>query len=140
VRLILRWLLWFLYWLGRRTTAAPGFVTQLTARLLPMNVQLVWKDPTVRDDDTPLAAEEIARLEVSMRVGGAPDFTLLTVVAAGVQTFTQTDLPPGDYEFKVVAVDRQVPPKSGAAVTVLVNIPVPLGAPGAVTDLVATVI
>ncbi len=105
-----------------------------------MNVQLTWKDPTVREDDTPLAAEEIARIEVSMKVGGSPDFTLLTTVAAGVQSFMQTDLPPGDYEFAFVAVDRQVPPKSSAPTTIVVNIPTPLAAPGAVTDVAATVI
>jgi len=104
-----------------------------------MNVQLNWKDPAVREDGTPLAAAEIARIEVSMKVGGAPDFTLLTAVQAGVQAFTQTDLPPGDYEFSFVAVDRQVPPKSSAATVFSVNIPTPLAAPGAVTDITATV-
>jgi len=136
---ILRLLLAFLYWLGRRTSAAPGPVTKLKAKVMPMNIKLTWKDPVLRDDDTPLAAEEVARIEISMRVGGAPDFTLLTAVQAGVQTFTQTDLPPGDYEFRFVAVDRQVPPKSGTAATIAVNIPVPLAAPGAVTDIVASV-
>lgn len=140
MRLILRWLWWFLYWLGRRTTAAPGPVTNPNAKVMPMNVQLTWKDPTVREDDTPLAAEEIARIEVSLKVGGAPDFTLLTTVAAGVQTFMQTDLPPGDYEFSFVAVDRQVPPKSSTPTVFAVNIPTPLAAPGAVTDVSATVI
>jgi hypothetical protein len=104
-------------------------------------IRITWKDPAVRSDGVPLDVSELARIDVSMRVAGAPEFTIIAAVAPGVQSFTQTDLPPGDYEFSLVAVDTQTPSRSSVGVVVAVNIPVPvLAAPGDVTDVLATVI
>lgn len=103
-------------------------------------VRITWKDPDVRADGSPLSAAEIDSIEVSLRVGGAPDFTLFTNVGAGVQEALVTDLPPGDYEFKIVVFDNQRIPQESQAVVVSVSIEVPLkAAPGPVTEVVASV-
>ena len=105
------------------------------------NIQLGWKDPVVRADGTPLAANELARIDLGMRVAGAPDFSPFAAVGAGVQTYIVTDLPPGDYEFSLTPVDTQKPAKSGTPIVVFETIALPvLAAPGSVTDATATVI
>jgi len=136
----LKWLLAILFWWRRKAPPAP--VKNLRLKVNDMTDKtIVWKDPVVRTDGTPLAASEIARLEVGMKVAGAPDFTTVAHVAPGVQSFTQTDLPPGDYEFSVAVVDTQLPAKTSAVATVAVSVappvPVVLAAPGPVTDLTA---
>jgi hypothetical protein len=104
------------------------------------SIVLTWKDPVVRADGSALAANELARINVGMRVAGAPDFSHLTAVGAGVQTYTVADLPTGDYEFSLTPVDTQNPPKAGAPVVVSATIAAPAKAePGSVTDAVATV-
>lgn len=131
----LKWLLALLFFWRRKKP--PGPVTNLTLKVNTMTDKTItWKDPVVREDGTALAASEIARLEIGMKVAGAPDFTTIAHVAPGVQSFTQTDLPVGNYEFSVTPVDTQIPPKSGAAATIAVSIAAPvLAAPGSVTDL-----
>lgn len=105
-----------------------------------MNVNLSWKDPTTRADGSPLAPEEIQHIAVLLAVGGETEFTLLNTVLPGVQAFTQTDLPPGTYQFKLVAVDNQRVPQSSAGVVVEVVIEEPLKpAPGEVTDVIVSV-
>ena len=104
-------------------------------------IRLTWNDPVVREDDSALAAADIASIEVAMRVGGAPEFTAIGSVPPGVMLFEQTDLPPGDYEFRFTVVDKQIPPRSSASEVIAVNVPVPVkAAPGAITDLAAEVL
>jgi hypothetical protein len=104
------------------------------------NIRLNWKDPATREDGSTISAAEIDRVDIAIRVDGAPDFTPIDSVPAGVQTALVTDLPPGDYEFTVTVVDTQVPPRSSAVAVVSVTIPAPpLAAPGSVTDLEAVV-
>jgi hypothetical protein len=105
------------------------------------NIRLTWDDPVVREDGSALATVDIASVEVAMKVGGAPEFTAVGSVLPDVMYFEQTDLPPGDYEFRVTVVDKQIPPRSSASVTVAINVPVPIkAAPGAVTGLAAEVL
>lgn len=105
-----------------------------------MNVTVTWKDPQTRADGSPLAASEIARIDVLMAVGGTPDFVKLAEVAPGVQTFTQTDLPAGNFDFKLVVVDNQREPQSSVGAVVSVTVVEPLkAAPSDVTDLAAVV-
>lgn len=104
------------------------------------NVRITWKDPDVRADGSPLSAAEIGYVEVSMRVAGAPESTLYGLVEAGVQEALVTDLPPGDYVFELVVVDKQRVPQASQAVVISVTIEAPLkAAPGPVTEAVATV-
>jgi len=106
------------------------------------NIVLTWTDPTTRVDGSPLAASDIAGIELFMRVSGAPDFTKINTIAAGIQTFTVTDLPPGEYEFQADVVDKQTPPKVSASVTAnaaIVVPPVVLEAPSPVASFIATV-
>jgi hypothetical protein len=133
-----KWLLILLFWWRR--LAAPGPVTKFKAKVKHMtDVKLSWKDPVVRADGTDLAASELTGIELFMRVAGAPDFTKLTTVAAGVQTFTVVGLEPGDYEFQADAVDAQVPPKVSTVVTTSITIAAPeLAAPGEPTEFAAT--
>jgi hypothetical protein len=108
------------------------------------NINLAWKDPTTRADGTaldPLA--ELTGIEVFMKVGGAPDFTKIDTVAPGVQSYTIQDLPPGDYQFQIDAVDKQTPPKVSTVATAAATIvapPVELAAPSAPSDFTATVV
>ena len=99
-----------------------------------------WKDPAIRDDETELFPEEIGSVQVAMRVGGAPEFTAIGSVAAGVQEFIQTDMPPGKYEFRLTVVDTQSPPAVGASFVILAEVPVPRkAAPGQVTDVTVSI-
>lgn len=105
-----------------------------------MNVNLTWKDPQTRNDGSPLGAAEIARIDVFVAVTGATNFAKLGDVAAGVQAFTQTDLPPGSYDFKLVVVDNQPDPKSSPGAVITVEIPEPpKAAPADVTDIAFTI-
>lgn len=136
----LRWLRALIAWLFR-LKAPPGPVTKVKVKVKQMsNVRITWKDPTVRDDGSPLDASEIGRVDVSLRVAGAPDFTLFTSVAPGGQEALVTDIPAGDYEFKIVVLDNQRIPQESQAVIVSVSIEAPLkAAPGPVTEALATV-
>jgi len=86
------------------------------------NVLLSWTLPTTRVDGSPLAPAEIAGTEVFIRVEGAPDFVLLATVPAPQTSLRQTELDSGTYEFRVVVVDKQRPPKRSAAVTSSVSV------------------
>lgn len=88
------------------------------------NAKLVWVDPT----------SVITGIEVSMRVSGAPSFTVVNTVAKGIQTLTVPDLVDGTYDFRVVAVNGSKR-SAGAVVTGKVETP-----PGDVTGLVVTFI
>ena len=136
----LRWLRALIAWLFR-IKARPGPVTKAKSKVKKVNtIEITWKDPTVREDSSALAAREIDRIEVSMRVAGAPDFTPFAVAIPGEQVAVVTDLPAGGYEFQIVAIDNQRIPQSSAPVVVSASIDVPLKAPpGAVTDAAATV-
>lgn len=59
------------------------------------NATLSWSDPT-----GPMTGVELA-----IRIVGAPDFTVLDVVAKGVQTLVVPDLQDGSYEFRAVVVN-----------------------------------
>jgi len=103
------------------------------------NVRITWKDPVLREDGSVLTPSDIARIDIGMKVGGAPSFSPLSSVLPGVESFTQTDLPPGDYEFAAVVVDKQTPAKSSVVSTVSVTIVEPLAAPAPVDSLTAVV-
>lgn len=90
------------------------------------NVRVRWNLPTARVDGRPLPVAEIASTLVFIKVQGAPDFALLAEVLAPGVELVQTELEPGDYAFRVVVVDTQVPPKASAPVEATVNIPVPV--------------
>lgn len=56
---------------------------------------LTWKDPS----------GPMTGVEISMRVSGAPNFTVLNEVAKGVQTLEVPDLVDGTYEFRAVVLN-----------------------------------
>ena len=86
---------------------------------------LKWTDP----------AGQLTGVEVSMRVVGAPDFTVLATIPPGVQTDQVPDLAAGDYEFRVVALNGTL---RAAGVTVSGSVAAPPVAPGDVTGLTVT--
>lgn len=104
------------------------------------NVRVKWDLPTTRVDGKALAVADIASSLVFIKVQGAPDYAPLAEVMAPTAELLQTDLEPGDYSFRVQAVDKQVPPKASAPVDGAINIPVPvLAAPSPVAGLTITV-
>ena len=102
------------------------------------DIKVTWSDPTTRSDGSALLAEDIGGIEVAMKVGGAPDFTLLSTVDAGVMQFVQTDLPAGSYSFQITVFDKQSPPKYSVPIVVAQDIL--LAAPSPVSDAQAAVI
>jgi hypothetical protein len=101
-------------------------------------IRITWTDPTTRVDGSPLQAEDIGGIEVSMKVSGAPDFTLVATVEAGVMQLDQTDLPAGGYSFQIEVFDKQSPPHYSGPVVVAQNIM--LAAPSPVTGAAAVLI
>jgi hypothetical protein len=103
-------------------------------------VKLTWEDPSSRVDGSPLPAGQIGAVVVSMSADSGANFVELGSVGAGVQTFSQTDLPDGKYQFKVVVVDKQNPAKSSAPVTIEVEVVTILAEPATVANLAASVL
>ena len=67
-------------------------------------VRATFQYPTKRIGGGNLDPADIAGCEVSMRVTGAPTFTVLETVPYPGTEFVQTDLTPGTYEFSFVCV------------------------------------
>lgn len=134
--MLLRWLRALIAWLFRK--APPSPVTKVKVKVKQMNtIHVVWKDPTTRTDGSSV---ELSHVDVSLRVAGAPDFTLFASVAPGVQEARVTDLPPGSYEVQIVPFDTQTPQRAGQAVVGTAVIPSPpLAEPSPVTDVIITV-
>lgn len=92
------------------------------------SVKLTWTDP----------AAPLTGVELAMRVAGAPDFTVLSTVAPGVQTLDVPDLADGAYEFRAVALNLDKR-SSGVTTTATVATPVATPSPSDVTNFTATV-
>ena len=69
-------------------------------------VTITWVDPTTT----------FTGVEVSMRVVGAPDFTVLVVAPPGVQNVVVPDLADGEYEFRVTTLNGNRRPASGGVI------------------------
>jgi len=107
------------------------------------SIKNVWVDPTVLADGSPLPAGDLAFISVEMSADQGATFTPVAHVAPGVQSFTQTNLVPGTYQFRLIAIDTQTPPLSSTPVILTQTIaapPVVLAAPGPVTAASATVL
>lgn len=123
-----------------RKQPKPSTITNLRGfQEMSKTVRLNWVDPTTRVDGSALAPTDIAAVTVFMSADLGANFVELGSVAAGVQTFRQTDLPDGTYQFKVVVTDKQTPVKSSAAQLVEVIVVTILAEPSGVSGLVATV-
>lgn len=125
---------------GKRK-AAPSNITNLRGtQIMSKTVKLVWVDPSSRVDGSPLPAGQIAKVVVSMSADAGANFVELGSVDAGVQTFSQADLPDGTYQFQVVVVDKQSPAKVSAPASVEVVVVTVLSEPSPVANLTASVL
>ena len=121
--------------------APPSRIKNLRGnQIMSKTVELKWTDPSSRVDGSPLPAGQISEVAVSMSADAGANYVELGRVGAGVQTFTQTDLPDGTYQFQVVVFDKQNPQKVSAPATVSVVVVTVLAEPAPVVNLTATVI
>jgi hypothetical protein len=77
----------------------PSPIRNLKGTVTMSTVTLKWTDPTTRTDGSALAPTDIAGIDLFEGT------TKAGTVAAGVQTFTTGDLPPGEYNFTAVVND-----------------------------------
>lgn len=87
------------------------------------NVALTWGRPSHRSDGTPLGEVEVAAYRVELSADGGANFVPIGVTTAPDRAFTQTELEPGVYLFRVVAVDRHSPAIQGIPSTVSITVP-----------------
>ena len=85
---------------GSPTPSSPGnlYADAISGGL----IQLTWNDPTTQEDGTPL--DDLAGINIYA------DSSFITSVAPGVETYTFTDLIPGQfYYISVTAYDNETP-------------------------------
>ena len=101
------------------------------------NVKVTWVLPTERVNARPLPVEEIAGVDVSFRVVGAPDFTPIPprVAPTATQEVTVVDMDPGDWEFQCIVVDT----KGNESTPEVQPASVPFDPPNPVTNMTTTV-
>lgn len=100
---------------------------------------LNWSLPTTRTDGSPLAASDIASIDVFDANATDPTAPLTTIQGAAT-SFTTGTLADGPHSFTVVLQDtagHRSDPSNAASVTVVVT-PPPVANPSPVTDLTAT--
>ena len=104
-------------------------------------INLAWVLPTTRTDGTPLAPADIAHTDVSVSDNSGSTWNVVASVAAPDSALVVPGFAPGTFQFKLVVVDKQTPPKSSAdaLATVTVNAPA-LAAPSPATSITATVV
>lgn len=68
-------------------------------------LRISWTIPTKRKSGRPLKPGDIARFELQVKVDGAPDFSSLDSVPPTADTYEIDNPSPGDYSFRVRAVD-----------------------------------
>lgn len=106
-----------------------------------MKATITWSDPTERADGTPLAASEIAFIEVFQSSDNGNSYASIGHAAAGQQSFTTDDLPAGGtYLFKLETDDTQTPAAVSADSSVVsVSVAPPaLAAPNAPSNVAAS--
>ena len=87
------------------------------------NVALTWSRPTKRIDGTPLGEAEVAAYRVGLSADGGANFVQVGATTSPDRAFTQTELEPGLYVFRVVAVDTHSPAVVGVPGTVSITVP-----------------
>lgn len=70
-----------------------------------MSIKCTWTAPTKRKSGRPLDPKDIANYVLSMKVEGAPAFTVVARPAADATEFTLDVNDPGAYDFELVAID-----------------------------------
>lgn len=114
----LRWLWWFIRYIFSPLDPASA-VVDLTIEVDEMkNATFTWTLPTTRVQGGPLDPNDIEGTEISLRVVGIPDWTVLGVVQGTGQEFVQNELDIGDYEARAVVLttdpqDSLNPPQRG---------------------------
>jgi hypothetical protein len=85
----------------------PMSVGNVTLEKINMkSVKIEWDLPTTRASGFPLAASDIAEVEVSMSADAGQNWVVIgSVLPDGVQEFLQTELEIGDWHFRLVVVD-----------------------------------
>lgn len=86
---------------------------------------------------TPSATQApIAYVDIQFSADNGANFTSLKHAAPTETSFTQTELDPGDYIFRLIVIDTQTPAKSSSPVDAPFNVPVPvLDAPSPVINV-----
>lgn len=117
--------------------APPQPVTDLKGTVHMSTVTLTWTDPTTRTDGSPLAASEIASVEIFDSAASNPAVPIGTV-AGGVGTFVTGTLTVGVHTFTVEVTDT-TGHVSGASNPFTATIAATLAPPSAVANLTGTV-
>jgi len=73
------------------------------------DVLVKWTLPVERENNRPLPVEEIAGVDVSFRVVGAPTWTPIPprIAPTAPQEVNVLDMDPGDWEFRCIVVDTK---------------------------------
>jgi hypothetical protein len=100
--------------------------------------RITWVDPTTRVDGSPLAASQIAAINLLVSSDKGNTWSPAGTATTGVQTFDYTLTAVGTYTFKLDVVDTQNPaqisPDSNtASVTLAPTVQAAPSAPSAVT-------
>lgn len=110
----------------------PSPIRNLKGTKTMSTVTLKWTDPTTRVDGSALAPTDIAGIDLFEGT------TKAGTVAAGVQTFTTGDLPPGEYNFTAVVNDT-TGHASAPSNTFIATIATVVTNPSPIADLSGTV-
>lgn len=102
---------------------------------MTMNATLGWVLPTERESNNPLPETAIKESIISLKVGGAPDFTEMDRVPAPGNSHLIPDLADGTYIWQVVIVDNSGRESAPAEQQFLVDDSPPKPATGLTVDL-----
>lgn len=98
-----------------------------------MTIRCTWVAPTHHTSGRPIKAGALVGFELSMRVEGAPSFTLIAQPGPTVTSFDIDATDPGLYEFQLVAVGSNGTKSAPAAGSVTIADASALNAPTAFT-------
>lgn len=102
---------------------------------MTMSATLGWVLPTERESDNPLPATAIKESIISLKVGGAPDFTEMDRVPSPGNSHLIPDLADGTYVWQVEILDQAGRKSEPAEQSFLIDDSPPKPATGLTVDL-----
>ena len=100
-----------------------------------MPLTITWTAPTSRQNGRPLKPDDIARYELQARVNGAPDFSTIADPPSTATTAVLDSPAPGDYEFRIRAIEKNGAPGAWGVAAIEVPDTSPISAPSITLSL-----